>query len=194
MAFKMMDTPRTIRVYNLSSDTREFIGAGDAFIPEHTGLPANCTDRAPPKVAEGFVAVFDVRTGKWSAVEDHRGMTVFDIQTGQPVAVYALGALPENTVTVAPDGHFKKWNGKAWLPDGEAERKSQTEAAARLKADLLAEAANTIAPLQDAADLGMETENESAQLLAWKKYRVLLNRVDTSTAPVIDWPQTPVTV
>ncbi|OKT75363.1 phage tail protein, partial [Escherichia coli] len=25
-------------------------------------------------------------------------------------------------------------------------------------------------------------------LEAWKKYRVLLNRVDTSTAPDIEWP------
>ncbi|MEQ5456473.1 tail fiber assembly protein, partial [Escherichia coli] len=27
---------------------------------------------------------------------------------------------------------------------------------------------------------------------AWKKYRVLLNRVDTSTAPDIEWPTNPV--
>ncbi|EGG1135905.1 tail fiber assembly protein, partial [Escherichia coli] len=26
---------------------------------------------------------------------------------------------------------------------------------------------------------------------AWKKYRVLLNRVDTSTAPDIEWPALP---
>ncbi|NAG96242.1 hypothetical protein GUC37_25905, partial [Escherichia coli] len=29
-------------------------------------------------------------------------------------------------------------------------------------------------------------------LEAWKKYRVLLNRVDTSTAPDIEWPTNPV--
>ncbi|EQA0898358.1 phage tail assembly protein T [Escherichia coli] len=28
-------------------------------------------------------------------------------------------------------------------------------------------------------------------LEAWKKYRVLLNRVDTSTAPDIEWPALP---
>ncbi|HAV1681054.1 TPA: tail fiber assembly protein, partial [Enterobacter hormaechei subsp. steigerwaltii] len=27
--------------------------------------------------------------------------------------------------------------------------------------------------------------------LAWKKYRVLLNRVDTETAPDIEWPELP---
>ncbi|EOU6101995.1 tail fiber assembly protein, partial [Escherichia coli] len=26
---------------------------------------------------------------------------------------------------------------------------------------------------------------------AWNKYRVLLNRVDTSTAPDIEWPTSP---
>ncbi|EFB3321859.1 tail fiber assembly protein [Escherichia coli] len=43
-----------------------------------------------------------------------------------------------------------------------------------------------MAPLQDAVDLGIATEEESSLLAAWKKYRVLLNRVDTSVAPDID--------
>ncbi|ELJ6731449.1 tail fiber assembly protein, partial [Escherichia coli] len=29
-------------------------------------------------------------------------------------------------------------------------------------------------------------------LEAWKKYRVLLNRVDTSVAPDIEWPAAPI--
>ncbi|WP_407223858.1 tail fiber assembly protein [Enterobacter roggenkampii] len=29
------------------------------------------------------------------------------------------------------------------------------------------------------------------QLVSWKKYRVQLNRVDTSTVPDIDWPPLP---
>ncbi|HAJ0382442.1 TPA: hypothetical protein HL416_20690 [Escherichia coli] len=36
------------------------------------------------------------------------------------------------------------------------------------------------------------TEEETTLLEAWKKYRVLLNRVDTSTAPDIEWPTVPV--
>ncbi|MEE7406260.1 tail fiber assembly protein, partial [Escherichia coli] len=48
-----------------------------------------------------------------------------------------------------------------------------------------------IAPLQDAADLEIATEEENSLLEAWKKYRVLLNRVDTSTAPDIEWPTWP---
>nr|UJL16314.1 tail fiber assembly protein [Escherichia coli] len=45
-----------------------------------------------------------------------------------------------------------------------------------------------IAPLQDAVDLEIATEEERSLLEAWNKYRVLLNRVDTSTAPDIEWP------
>ncbi|MTC34409.1 tail fiber assembly protein [Providencia alcalifaciens] len=70
-------------------------------------------------------------------------------------------------------------------------REQLVAVAEQLKQSLLAEANNTIAPLQDAVDLDMATDEEVAQLTAWKKYRVLLNRVDTSTAPDIDWPEKP---
>lgn len=46
-----------------------------------------------------------------------------------------------------------------------------------------------IAPLQDAVDLGIATTKETVALTEWKKYRVLLNRVDTSKAPDINWPE-----
>ena len=48
-----------------------------------------------------------------------------------------------------------------------------------------------IAPLQDAVDLGIATTKETVALTEWKKYRVLLNRVDTSKAPDINWPEPP---
>ncbi|WP_161527554.1 tail fiber assembly protein, partial [Escherichia albertii] len=52
-------------------------------------------------------------------------------------------------------------------------------------------ASEHIVPLQDAVDLGIATEEEISLLAEWKKYRVLLNRVDTSTAPDIEWPALP---
>lgn len=55
----------------------------------------------------------------------------------------------------------------------------------------MAKANQKITPLQDALDLNMATDEELAQLKAWKTYRVLLNRVDTSTAPDVDWPVAP---
>ncbi|HGU1452662.1 TPA: tail fiber assembly protein, partial [Escherichia coli] len=59
------------------------------------------------------------------------------------------------------------------------------------KSALIAEATNVIAPLQDAVDLDMATDDETKLLLAWKKYRVLLMRVNTSTALDIEWPTSP---
>ncbi|WP_246316644.1 tail fiber assembly protein [Scandinavium goeteborgense] len=59
------------------------------------------------------------------------------------------------------------------------------------KSSLMATASAAIAPLQDAVDLGIATDKEVEQLNAWKTYRVEVNRVDTSTAPDIEWPSTP---
>lgn len=56
---------------------------------------------------------------------------------------------------------------------------------------LLSEAPEAIAPLQDAVDLDITTDEEIAKLKAWKTYRVFLDRVDTSTSPSIEWPEKP---
>ncbi|HAB02350.1 MAG TPA: phage tail protein [Pseudomonas sp.] len=52
---------------------------------------------------------------------------------------------------------------------------------------------SAIAPLQDAADLQMATEQEAALLKDWKLYRVTLNRLpDQPGFPnEIDWPMPP---
>ncbi|WP_369309194.1 tail fiber assembly protein [Providencia rettgeri] len=59
------------------------------------------------------------------------------------------------------------------------------------KQALLIEAINQTTPLQDAVDLGVATDKELMRLNTWKQYRVDLNRIDTSTAPDIDWPEKP---
>ncbi|EOW6673991.1 tail fiber assembly protein [Cronobacter dublinensis] len=50
-------------------------------------------------------------------------------------------------------------------------------------------ASNDISLLQDAVDLDMASEKEAAKLIALKRYRVLLNRLDVATAPNIKWPE-----
>ncbi|PNO81155.1 tail fiber assembly protein [Citrobacter koseri] len=191
MAFKMTGSDRIITIYNLSADTNEFIGKGDVFIPAHTGLPAYCTNIAPPDAPDGFVAVFDDQTGKWGLVEDHRGKTVYDIHTGQAIAINKLGNLPDGVVSVAPDGSYVKWDGKAWAHDAEAEKLALVAQATQQKESLLALASSKIAPLQDAVDLGIATEEESALLIEWKKYRVLINRITPDDAPDIKWHEQP---
>ncbi|EAB1658520.1 tail fiber assembly protein [Salmonella enterica subsp. diarizonae serovar 35:k:e,n,x,z15] len=190
MAFKMSDTPQTVKIYNLRSDTNEFIGAGDAYIPPHTGLPANCTDIAPPDIPASHIAVFDAETETWSLHEDHRGETVYDTTTGNQVYISAPGPLPENVTSVSPGGEYQKWDSKAkvWVNDEAAEAAARLREAEGTKNRLLQIASEKIAPLQDAVDLDIATDDEKTQLDKWKKYRVLVNRVDTSNP---DWPEQP---
>ncbi len=56
------------------------------------------------------------------------------------------------------------------------------------KSALLSKAAEVIAPLQDAIDLDEATSKEIADLKVWKKYRVLVNRVDVTNP---EWPEEP---
>ncbi|EHX4872889.1 tail fiber assembly protein [Salmonella enterica] len=191
MTFKMSDTPQTIKIYNLRSDTNEFIGAGDAYIPPHTGLPANCTDIAPPDIPASHIAIFDVGTETWSLHEDHRGEAVYDITTGNQVYISAPGPLPENVTSVSPGGEYQKWDSKTkvWVNDEAAEAAARLREAEGTKNRLLQIASEKIAPLQDAVDLDEATDKEKASLLAWRKYRVQVNRVDTLNP---DWPEQPV--
>ncbi|MCL8306347.1 tail fiber assembly protein [Pseudomonas putida] len=76
----------------------------------------------------------------------------------------------------------------------------QAVAAAELLASVQAESArlrkiadDAIAPLQDAMDLDEATAEEGAELTAWKRYRVALNRLpDQPGYPdEITWPAPP---
>lgn len=114
------------------------------------------------------------------------------------------GTLPDDLVSVEskvfaefsgtpPDGKVRGViKGKpAWVDIPPLTYEEAVAAAEANKQYLLSEASEAIAPLQDAVDLDMATPEEEALLKSWKKYRVLLNRVDTSTAPDITWPVKP---
>ncbi|POT56837.1 phage tail protein [Citrobacter amalonaticus] len=99
---------------------------------------------------------------------------------------FAADEAPEGKIRVAGDDGLPAWDDIPVPTQEEQIAKAEDQ-----KQRLLTEAATAIAPLQDAVDLGMATDEEKAHWLAWKKYRVLLNRVDTSKAPDIDWPVKP---
>ncbi|WFQ80928.1 tail fiber assembly protein [Xenorhabdus sp. SF857] len=99
---------------------------------------------------------------------------------------FAINAPPAGKIRIAgPDG-LPSWGDIP--PPTSAELQQQAESQKR---HLMSQAANAITPLQYAADLKMATNAEQSKLTEWKKYTVLLNRVDCSTAPDIDWPKTP---
>lgn len=84
-----------------------------------------------------------------------------------------------------------------WIFDGEIivprkPTKDELIANAEYEKNSLMTLANeAIGPLQDAVDLGIATRDEETRLLSWKKYRVLLNRIDTTEPEKIVWPEKP---
>ncbi|MFJ3316107.1 tail fiber assembly protein [Herbaspirillum huttiense] len=62
-----------------------------------------------------------------------------------------------------------------------------------MRDQLLQNAGLRIAPLQDAVDLGDATAEEQSKLVAWKQYRIALNRVtQQETFPqAVTWPTSP---
>jgi len=80
-----------------------------------------------------------------------------------------------------------------------AEMKAEQAAASALaaaKAELArlrAIADDAVSPLQDAVDLEMATDEETALLTAWKRYRVELSRVPSQEGypASIEWPTAP---
>jgi hypothetical protein len=122
-------------------------------------------------------------------------------------AYEAAGALPDDAAPVADEVFFEfsqsvpyKRRGAdshgmpCWVdippppPPTPEELQQQAESEKR---KLLTTATEKIAIWQDAIDLDMATAEEKSALITWKKYRVLLNRVDCSTAPDIQWPEQP---
>ena len=60
-----------------------------------------------------------------------------------------------------------------------------------IKSTLMNEASQRISVLQDAVDLEMATDDETKALPLWKKYRVLLSRINAEIPTSITWPDKP---
>jgi len=94
----------------------------------------------------------------------------------------------------APVGFVLSANDKrepVWSEAPPPSHEQLVSAAEAMKSTLRAEADKAIEPLGDAVSLGIATDDESASYDSWRKYRVLLNRIDTSAAPDISWPELP---
>lgn len=185
MTFSMSEKAQTIKVYNFRVDTNEYIGASDSYIPPHTGLPANCTTVKPGNTPDGFVSVFDVASQSWVKTEDHRGQTVYSIDSGASILISVLGPLPENVTSCGPNGMFESWNGTEWVKDEKAEQAALIAQNQEQKNNLMKLANANITPLQDAVDLDLATDDEKNDLIEWKKFRIEVNRVDVNN-PI--WP------
>ncbi|WJV55689.1 tail fiber assembly protein [Prodigiosinella aquatilis] len=180
-----------ITVYHVDPQTREYRGASDEYLMQGVGIPADSyTDEpTPPEAGKALRRTAD--GSAWEQVPDYRGQTVYHTQTGQAQTVTDLGDLPDDVTLMAPATSYDKWNGSAWVTDTNAQHAAAITAAQQELAARRAIANARIEELTYAVELSMATDEEKNALLAWKKYVVFLSRVDTATAPDIDWPTVP---
>ena len=116
----------------------------------------------------------------------------YDASAIFPINQIVVEVAPENVPDEFTAAGEKALGGAFIFVDGEitASPVDYEAEAQRNKLELLTQANNVIATLQDAVELDMATEEETANLHEWKKYRVLLSRVDV-IKPV--WPPLPET-
>lgn len=114
------------------------------------------------------------------------------------------GTLPDDLLDVSdetysifsgqpPEGKVRgsKKGKPAWVSIP-PQTKEQAQQEAEIKKQSLMDAANsTITLLERSVRLGIATDEERELLVKWELYSVLLNRVDTSSAPDIEWPTVP---
>lgn len=115
--------------------------------------------------------------------------------------------LPADALEITPERHAELLAGNAtgqlivpdeaglpMLADPPPPTTEQLAAQATAKrSQLLQQVTQAIAPLQDAVDLGDASSDEEAALLAWKRYRVALNRIEQQDGypATIEWPVSP---
>lgn len=116
------------------------------------------------------------------------------------------GSLPDDLIEVPRDIYdalmAAQTNGKSIVPGADGKPvvvdhvvspEDGRALNAKIRDGLLSEAAIRIAPLQDASDLAEILSAEQDALLAWKRYRVLVSRVDTGVYPA-NWPDKPLSI
>ncbi|MCC8422973.1 tail fiber assembly protein [Photorhabdus thracensis] len=181
-----------IKVYHTNQITREFTNSDIEYVMLGVSLSAGAYPDAPELPKSDDLAVCRSENGEcWETVPDYRGKIAYNTQTRAQQEVTELGKLPETLTFKQPATHFDKWAGKEWATDKDALKASQTEQAEQQRTTLFQQANEAVTLLQYAVDTELASEEEKAQLLNWKKYLVLLSRVDTSLAPDIEWPKMP---
>ncbi|AUM04002.1 tail fiber assembly protein [Enterobacter sp. Crenshaw] len=178
-------------VYNYDGETREYLASSVEFLAVGVGIPANsCTD-APVEKKEGFAVCRAASLDGWEYVADHRGETVYDTETGQPVNITAPGDYAVGVTTIAPSTTYDRWNGSEWVTDKNAQKSGQVKEAEQKKSTLLTETQSAISLWQTELQLGIISDDDKASLIIWMKYIQALNAIDTSAAPDIEWPERP---
>jgi hypothetical protein len=163
-------------------------------------LPEWAVTIAPPVAEPGHVLLF--ADGEWQQLQDMTGKTFYGAYGHTATVPEPYFVLPEGC-TFTPSGTpFDTWNGKAWVTDIQAQtdaleqevaqqRQQVVSQAQQQRQELRAMADQEISELEDVIELDMQQDGDADRLTAWKKFRVLLGRIDPAAAPDIDWPVMP---
>ena len=177
-----------IVVYNVD-DKGEFLQATYQYLPIGVGLPANAYLEAPQSVKDNQAIIHDGQ--QWTYPKDLRGTKIYSIETGAETTLQEVGEIPDGFTELKPTSEFDSWDGKKWQFDKNKQYQYEVNQASIKKNQFLAEAASQLSYLQDAVDSQIASEQEAQLLVEWKKYRVLINRIDIELAPNIEWPNQP---
>lgn len=115
--------------------------------------------------------------------------------------------LPDDLVTVDEDVFSDFLSGKqpsgkvrgsdkqgmpCWIDAPEPTQEQVELQVKNTKVSLMKSAESKIKVLERAVKLNMATEDEEKELSIWEKYTVLLNRINPSEYPNINWPDIPI--
>lgn len=186
----LADETVEIEVATFDKPMREHAGNYMLRVIAGTGLPP-MTCRDIPEIKAGFAPVRNDSDDGWDYLPDHRGTIVWDKSNAEKSEISELGDIPESKTPIEPPFPYPKWVNVKWVNDDVKQKQVEVSQADTKKTVFIAEASKEIAILADAVEFDMATPEEVARYNALRKYRVELNRVDTSTAPDIAWPQKP---
>ena len=175
-------------IYNVDSKG-EFLQATYQYLPIGVGLPANAYLEAPQSVKDNQAIIHNGQ--QWTYPKDLRGTKIYSIETGGETILQEVGEIPDGFTELKPTSEFDSWDGKKWQFDKNKQHQYEVNQALTKKNQFLAEAASQLSYLQDAVDSQIASEQEAQLLVEWKKYRVLINRIDIELAPNIEWPNQP---
>ena len=175
-------------VYNVDAKG-ELLQATYQYLPIGVGLPANAYLDAPKSVKDNQAIIHNGQ--QWTYPKDLRGTIIYSTETGVETTMQEVGEIPEGYTTSKPTSEFDSWDGKKWQLDVSKQHQYEVNQASAKKNQFIADATSQISYLQDAVDSQIASELEIQLLAKWKKYRVLVNRIDIEQAPNIDWPSQP---
>ena len=175
-------------VYNVDAKG-ELLQATYQYLPIGVGLPANAYLDAPKSVKDNQAIIHNGQ--QWTYPKDLRGTIIYSTETGAETTMQEVGEIPDGYTTSKPTSEFDSWDGKKWQLDVSKQHQYEVNQASAKKNQLITDATAQISYLQDAVESEIASEQETQLLAEWKKYRVLVNRIDIEQAPNIDWPNNP---